>query len=141
MELPQLNFNLYKFQKVLINFVNNKQTVTNDKLFDERLSGEWIIIDIRYIWERGKLKQAIKAVRRELGKTQDEINNQIVENKSQNNSEINENPIVEDTFKPNSLYEEGKQYTIEKNGKRYIITVTKILDNGIDITATIKELI
>jgi hypothetical protein len=141
MDLPQPNFNLYKFQKVRINFINNKQTATDPKFFDERLTGEWIIIDIRYIWERGALKQTIKAVRKELGKTKEEMEKQSVENKNQNNSELNENPVTEDAFKPNSLYEEGKQYTIEKDGKRYIITVTKILDNGVDITATIKELI
>jgi hypothetical protein len=142
MELPQPNFNLYKFQKVKINFINPKQTITNLKKLDERLSGEWIIIDIRYRWTKGALLQLVKAVRKELGKTQEEIESQKVENNQvANNAEINDNPTTTEGFIPNSVYEEGKQYTVEsKEGKRYLLTVTKLLENGNQVTATIKEL-
>lgn len=96
-ELPQPNFNLYKFQKVQINFVNQKESPTNEQSIDERLTGSWIIADIRYIWSRGSLRQSINAVRKELGKTTDEkLNQTIEENKSVNNSEINENEIIND---------------------------------------------
>jgi predicted chitinase len=95
MDLPQPNFNLYKYQKVKLSFINQKQTVTDDKLIDERLSGEWIIIDIRYTWSNGSLSQKITAVRKELGKTKEEIEEQDVAPKKEvSNSEINDNPVT-----------------------------------------------
>lgn len=92
--LPQPNFNLYLYQKIKMIFVNPKQTVTNDKIFDERLTGDWMIVDISFTWSMGSLTQKIKAVRKELGKTKTEKENQQVSpNRSAINSEINENPI------------------------------------------------
>jgi hypothetical protein len=96
MDLPQPNFNLYKYQKVKINYVNQKQTISNEKLIDERLSGDWMIIDISYYWSRGSLIQKLVVVRKELGKIKKEIEEQEVKpDKSVDNSEINENIILE----------------------------------------------
>lgn len=93
MTLPQPNFNLYLYQKVNIAFITQKQTITNDKLLDERLSGDWMIIDISFNWTNGSLNQKILVVRKELGKTNKENQEQIVgPNKEVNNSEINDNP-------------------------------------------------
>lgn len=92
-KLPQPNFNLYLYQKVKMNFINPKQTVTDQKLVNERLSGEWMIIDISFTWTNGSLSQKLRAVRKELGKTKKEQEEQEVAPKSDvNNSELNENP-------------------------------------------------
>lgn len=94
-ELPNPNYNLYKYQKVMIYFVNKNQTITNEKLNDERLSGEWLIIDISYRWRLQKLTQSLVLVRKELGKTKNEINNQVIkEDNKVDNSEMNENPDI-----------------------------------------------
>lgn len=97
MTLPQANFNLYLYQKIRIDFINEKQTLSNEKYKDERLSGDWLIIDISFNWTRGSLTQKLTVVRKELGKTTSEQNEQKVsEDPTVNNSEINENPIDED---------------------------------------------
>lgn len=138
-DLPNPNYNLYKFQKIKINYINQKQTVTDPDILDERISGDWIIIDIKYIWINGGLKQTIIFTRKELGKTTDEKETQIVEeDKSVNNSEINENPIEPD--KPNQKYEVGKVYTLEGNdGVKYLYTITGLDDNGVDVIGDIKR--
>jgi len=98
MDLPQPNFNIYKYQKVKLQFINQKQTVTDNKILDERMSGDWVIIDIKFTWKMGSLNQRLTAVRKELGKTVEEIEEQTTApQKEVENSEINENPIVENT--------------------------------------------
>lgn len=93
--LPQPNFNLYLYQKVKINFTEKRQTINDKGLVDMRLTGEWLIIDISYQWKNGKLSQKIKAVRKELGKTNSEKLNQKIGHKNiVDNSEINENPDI-----------------------------------------------
>lgn len=94
LKLPNPNYNLYLYQKITINFINQMQTVSNEKIFDERLSGKWLIIDISFAWINGTLIQRVKAARKELGKTKEEKQTQVIEpNKSINNSEINNNPV------------------------------------------------
>ncbi len=97
MTLPQPNFNIYLYQKVEILFINEKQTVVNEKIKDERLSGGWLITDISFVWINGSLKQRLSASRKELGKTKNEREEQRTStDKSVNNSEINENPVTEE---------------------------------------------
>ena len=138
-DLPSPNYNLYKFQKIRINIVNQKQTVTNDDLIDQRISGDWIIIDIKFIWNGSSLKQSITCARKELGKTDEEKQNQIIEeDKSVDNSEINENPS--DPTIPNQRYEVGKVYTLQgSDGVKYLYTITGLNDNGIDVIGDIKR--
>jgi hypothetical protein len=140
-DLLNPNYNLYKFQKVRINFINQKQTITHPHILDERISGEWIIIDIRFIWMSGSLKQSIVFVRKELGKTTDEKLNQVVEvDETISNSEINENPLPDEPIIPNEQYEVGKVYTLQdSNGVRYLYTITKLDDNGIDVIGDLKR--
>lgn len=138
-DLPNPNYNLYKFQKIRINYINQKQTVTNENIVDERISGEWIIIDIKFIWENGGLKQSIICTRKELGKTTEEKETQVVEqDKSVNNSEINENPSSPDS--PNQNYEVGRVYTLQgSDGVKYLYTITGLDDNGIDVIGDISR--
>lgn len=93
LDMPQPNFNLYRYQKIHINFISQKRTPINDSPLNERLSGEWVITDISFTWKRGNLTQKLTIVRKELGKTLTEKENEQTEDTSTNNSEINENPI------------------------------------------------
>lgn len=138
-DLPSPNYNLYKFQKVRINIINQKTTVSDTEILNERISGEWIIIDITFNWNGNSLKQSIVCARKELGKTTEEKQTQVIEDdKSVDNSEINENPIEPD--RPNQRYEVGKIYTLQdSNGVRYLYTITSLDDNGIDVTGDIKR--
>lgn len=94
--LPNPNFNLYKFMKIQLVFVNTMSSPTNDEVIQSRLSGEWLIVDIGYVWVKGKLTQSLNLVRKEIGKTTEEIESD--KNKSTGNPEVNtennENPII-----------------------------------------------
>lgn len=150
LELPNANFNLYKYMKVEIAFVNQKNTPTITDVSQERLSGQWMIIDISYTWVGGRLSQNLKCVRKELSKTKEEIDTQSTSTKSETNTENNVNPDPVDTkpvvpqdnkFMPNAVYSVGNSYTVQsKDGKKYKLTVTAISENGKDVTATIKNI-
>ena len=91
------NYNIYLYQKINVVFVNQIQTVTNNYPIDERLSGEWMVVDISFNWLNGTLRQKLAIARKELGKTTLENNTEVVaEDKTVDNSEINDNPIDED---------------------------------------------
>jgi len=134
--LPNINYNLYKYQKIRVDIVNVKETVTNDKKLNERLSGEWLITDISYIWRRGKMSQIVKVSRKELNKKEEELDSTTEPDNTVNNSEINENPI---NTKPNSVYQVGEEYTVRgsKDGKLYTITIESLSENGKEVVAKI----
>ena len=144
LELPNSNFNLYKFQKVNIVFVNMKNTVTNQDITNERLSGEWMIVDIGYRWNNGSMKQTIKAVRKELSKTKEELKSEQPPQQREKNLDNFENPILEpikaNASPSNSTYKIGDRYLIRNsNGIDFILTVTDVSDNGRDIKGTLKN--
>ena len=141
LELPQANYNLYKYQKIRVNFINLKRTPGSPSMMDERISGEWIVIDIRYTWKSGKLSQKLKIARKELNKLSEELD---IPTKAKednvNNSEINENPVV-NTNPPNEVYVVGEKYTVsDKNGKKYEITIEKLSDNGKEVVARLLDI-
>lgn len=153
LELPHANFNLYKFMKIQLNFINQKNTVTTQEISESRLTGEWVIIDIAYKWTKGSLKQTVRAVKKELGKTAEEIKKDAVTNEQakqpETNTQNNENPAVPQTeqpFKstavpPNSVYTVGDVYLVQDNaGKQYKLVITEVLENGKDVKATIKNM-
>ena len=138
--LPQPNYNLYRYLKLKITFINQKQTETDKEKYDERLSGEWIIMDIRFIFSGGKLQQKVTAVRKEFNKTQEEKDDQLTKTDEKDNSEINENPTTPDS-RPNEEYIVGETYIVEdKDGNRYDLIVDELLFNGVDIKGTIKRI-
>ena len=153
LELPHANFNLYKFMKIQLNFINQKNTPTTTEVSESRLTGEWVIIDIAYKWSKGSLKQTVRAVKKELGKTQDEIKNDAVTNEQskqpETNTQNNENPTVPQTeqplsstaIPPNSIYKVGEVYLVQNaSGKQFKLTITEVLENGKDVKATIKNI-
>ncbi len=147
--LPNANFNLYKFQKVKLSFINQKNGPSNPDVSVDRLSGDWMIIDIIYNWTRGRLIQEIKCSRKELSKTPEEIKENINDssNKPEVNTQNNENPTgvtqstpIDVTLPPNSIYKVGDIYSVEsKDGKRYRLKITSISSNGNDVNAIISN--
>jgi hypothetical protein len=138
--LPQANYNLYKYQKIKVNFINLKRTEGSPSMMDERISGEWIVIDIRYTWKGGKLSQKLKIARKELNKLSEELDIPTKAKDNVNNSEINDNPIVNND-PPNKVYNVGEKYTVsDKNGKKYEITVTNLSENGKEVIGQLKEI-
>lgn len=64
--LPTPNFNLYIYQKTPIIFSVKKQTPTHQEQILKRLSGDWLITNIDFNFDDGKISQNIKLVKREL---------------------------------------------------------------------------
>ena len=131
--LPSHNLNLYKLQKVRVQVVNTVPTVTDPDRIVWRQSGEWIISDITYNFNTENTKkifsQEVKLIRKELGKTPDEISQaQPVEKKDVQNDKVNTNP---EPVVPNSVYELGDIYRVkDSKGEEYLILVKALTDDG-----------
>lgn len=69
------NLSLYKYQKVSV-FVSNQSNMVTADLQNQRLSGEWLIMDIRYNLFKGKFNQIITLVKRELSLSDEELSNE-----------------------------------------------------------------
>ncbi|NBV07432.1 MAG: hypothetical protein EBS06_09415 [Proteobacteria bacterium] len=137
-EMPNPNFNLYKFQKVRIQFINPAPSIIEEDFNQKRISGDWMIIDIAFLWNGKRMVQIVKAVRRELEKV-DEEKNQTVENQ-QPLKEGNVNQVVEET-PPNSIYKVDEIYIVQgSDGTQYELTVKEILDNGNEISGWLWEI-
>lgn len=65
--LPNLNWSIYRFQKVKINMVPLTKTPVKDEIL-WKLSGEWLISQIDYMWKDNKMEQLVNVIRRNLGR-------------------------------------------------------------------------
>lgn len=75
-KLPVVNYNLYKFQKVYINFLDDKKgSLNSTSLTHKRLEGDWLIVDIDLKYENYHLYQEIVAIKRELALDDKEVEN------------------------------------------------------------------
>jgi hypothetical protein len=141
--MPNPNFNLYKFQKINIQITNPTTTPTNPEEANFRYSGEYIILDITYLWISGKLSQKVKLVRKEMGKKPDEMNNPVPIEKKKEVKEINENPVgaTPSVVLPNSVYTPGESYTVkDKDGRKYIVTIKSLSADGREVLADVKQI-
>ena len=70
--LPNYNFNLYPFRKIKIHVINPKPTPDQKSLFDLRLTGEWMIMDIEWKCKNQITSMYLSVIRRDLGLEPDE---------------------------------------------------------------------
>jgi len=73
--LPTPNFNLYKFQKIFVLLINQGMREINP-LVNHKLSGEWIISEVHFLYDKGAFKQKVKLLRRSLGFSQEETSDE-----------------------------------------------------------------
>lgn len=59
------NYILYKFQKVFV-YISNNAPTPSAPMINNRLSGEWLITDIRYVFDGELYRQIIRLTKREL---------------------------------------------------------------------------
>lgn len=142
LEIPQINFNLYKFQKIRIQFINEAPTIVEEDLNQKRISGEWMIVDIKFSWQaggtRGQTVQTVTAVRKELEKLPEEKSQTTTQTEDPKKEE-NNNELAPET-PPNSVYKVDEIYIVEdKDGKTYEFTVTEILENGVEVKGWLYE--
>lgn len=69
--LPVANFNLYRFMKIYVLILNQGLKEINP-LFNQKLSGEWLVTEIHFIMDGKSLKQKVRLMRRHLGFSQEE---------------------------------------------------------------------
>lgn len=65
--IPNLNWSIYRYQKVRINMTPLSSTIIKDPII-WKLTGEWLIIGIDYLWKNGSMGQSVSVSRRSLGK-------------------------------------------------------------------------
>ncbi len=142
LEIPQCNFNLYKFQKIRIQFINEAPTIAEEDLNQKRISGEWMIVDIKFSWQatgaKGTTVQTVTAVRKELEKLPEEKTTTTTQTEEVE-KQGNQNELSPET-PPNSKYKVDEIYIVEdKDGKTYEFTVTEILENGNEVKGWLYE--
>jgi predicted chitinase len=95
MSLP--NYGLYKYQKIKL-FISNQATTPAASIKNERLSGDWLITDIKYIFSSNRFTQIIRLLKRELELSDDELSNENPQQKIEKgdnttNSDVNNNNV------------------------------------------------
>ena len=71
-EIPQPNFNLYRYQKIRVLFSHNAPSAATG-MVNSRFTGDWMIADIRYVLVNGRFSQLLSLVKRELELTEEEV--------------------------------------------------------------------
>lgn len=143
--LPNPNFNLYRFQKIQLFLVKESASVASPEIIQWRYSGEWMIASIKFTFNNGNLTQDITLARKEMGKNPEEVKEGTNNGTKEKKEEKHENPIVGTasetiTNKPNEKYKVGDKFTVQNtDGVKYVLTVTKLSENGTDIVATLKD--
>lgn len=107
-ELSTPNYNLYRFQKIKIILSSNTPTPASP-MINQRLSGDWLIVDIKYVFQEGALLQVISLVKRELELSDEELDKELISTKREagkgydNNSRGSfENPTVNQSVTPST---------------------------------------
>ena len=90
------NFSIYKYQKIKL-FISNQASTPSANIQNQRLSGDWIVMDIKYVYSEGKFSQIFKLIKRELELSDEELSNEAPINITQpavemtTNNEVNNN--------------------------------------------------
>jgi GH24 family phage-related lysozyme (muramidase) len=74
-ELTTPNYGIYRFQKIKIILSSNTPTPASP-MINQRLSGDWLIIDIKFMYYDKALRQVVSLVKRELELSDDELANE-----------------------------------------------------------------
>lgn len=74
-QLPTPNYNIYKYQKIKVLLSSNTPTPASP-MINQRLTGDWQIIDIKFTFFNKTIKQIVTLVKRELELSDEELNNE-----------------------------------------------------------------
>ena len=94
-EMGNPNFNLYQFQKVNLILSNKSPMGGDDSMTNTRLSGEWLLIDIEYVYTNNRFIQNFRLIKRELELSKEELEaekNNTNTNYKKESSENTQNP-------------------------------------------------
>lgn len=82
-ELSTPNYNIYRFQKIKIVLSSNTPTPASP-MINQRLTGDWLIVDIKFMYYDGSLKQIVTLVKRELELSDDELEKELISSNRSN---------------------------------------------------------
>jgi hypothetical protein len=137
-ELSTPNFNLYRFQKVQV-LITNTPT-PSQKGVNNRLSGEWFIVDIKFEMSRGRFYQKMQLVKRDLELSPDELASESNSgtNQSQTPSASKANNSLENTTNPTDLTNTDVASTVSTPIDPLVTTTTTIsvFTNQTEVTGT-----
>ncbi len=92
-ELGVPNYNFYLFQKIRFEFIYDVPGALSTSMKHERISGEAIINSLEFIFDGNSYYQKIGLIRRDLQKTEVEIENTSVNKNYKEEYQQNENPL------------------------------------------------
>jgi len=92
--LPNPNYNLYRFQKVLL-LITNLSATPGNNIKNDRISGNWFIVDIKIVYTEGKIYQEISLIKRELDISPEEMDAE--ESLNTESNPVGNNPIEKTT--------------------------------------------
>lgn len=95
-EMQSPNYNVYKFQKINI-LISNQASTPSASHINNRLSGEWMIVDIKFRYQNGKYNQIIKLITRELNLSPDELQSEAPQAKKSKDAGSNANTSNDNT--------------------------------------------
>lgn len=87
--LPNCNYNLYLFQKILVAFTDIKPSPVNDQKFLKRFTGDWLITNIDFNYD-GDMIQEVTIVKRELELSAEEAANTVPKEENTNEASVPE---------------------------------------------------
>jgi hypothetical protein len=103
-EMSSPNYNIYRYQKMFV-FVSNQASTPSASHVNNRLTGEWFVIDIRYVFDGISFKQVIRLIKRELDLSPEEAQLEAEQNPNpepgQNTS--NDNSVEERSPNPSTV--------------------------------------
>jgi hypothetical protein len=88
--LPNCNYNLYLFQKILVAFTDTKPSPVNDQKFLKRFTGDWLITNIDFNYD-GNIVQEVTLVKRELELSAEEAANTVPKEENTNETSVSDN--------------------------------------------------
>ena len=133
--LPNPNYNLYRFQRIKVNLTNDSQTPTSD-LLNERISGDWFVVDIKIFMKDGVFSQEVSLIKRELELSASELNSESGVNDSKNTSPISTEKTVNPTDLSNTDVSSAPMLSNPISSTSSIVATSSVAGDQIVATAS-----
>jgi lysophospholipase L1-like esterase len=130
--LPNYNFNLYPYRKVPVAILLPAATPDQQQGFDEKLSGNWLIMSIEYHWKNSAPKMLLNLAKRSVELAPDQLPPDTSPGNNQNNNQNNNNPSESPT--QNQPVEQQQQQNNPTNNPTQIKPPVRILFVGDSVT-------
>jgi len=129
------NYNIYRFQKIFV-FISNQAPTPAASHMNNRLSGEWLIIDILYRFDGNQYNQIVKLVKRELELSGDELKEEGEQKATNKDGKENTSNDKEDSTDGSSKKEDSGDDLSKPKESVALPTSVDAPSNNLDSTIT-----